>query len=183
MSRDFIELTINGRYYKLYDGRDFEISETLSTVLRERLGYTGVRVSCEQGACGACTILLNGKSALSCMTFAIDADGCEITTIEALNADDPVIRSFAEQCEPGYGTAMQCGFCTPGFVLEAKGFLAQNPDPTTEEIQEALSGHICRCGAYKGIVRAVEKAAIACREHNDTCSCKEKGGGNDGISV
>jgi len=177
MTKDFIELKINGRYYKLIEGRDFEVSETLSTVLRERLGFTGVRVSCEQGACGACTILLNGKSALSCMLLAVDTDGSEITTIEALPADDPVIKAFEEQCEPGYGTAMQCGFCTPGFVLEAKSLLAQNPDPTTEEIQEALSGHVCRCGAYKGIVRAVEKAACGCREHNGVCSCEEKEGG------
>lgn len=177
MTKDFIELKINGRYYKLIEGRDFEVSETLSTVLRERLGYTGVRVSCEQGACGACTILLNGKSALSCMLLAVDADGSEITTIEALPADDPVITAFEEQCEPGYGTAMQCGFCTPGFVLETKSLLAQNPDPTTEEIQEALSGHVCRCGAYKGIVRAVEKAACGCREHTGSCSCEEREGG------
>ncbi len=192
MVKDFIELKINGRYYKLCAGRDFEVSETLSTVLRERLGYTGVRVSCELGACGACTVLLNGRSVLSCMLLAMDADGSEITTIEALTADDPVIKAFAEQCEPGYGTAMQCGFCTPGFVLETKSLLAQNPDPTTEEIQEALSGHVCRCGAYKGIVRAVEKAAFACREPNGACSCADaggacaidgKGGGENGLSV
>lgn len=179
MDRDFIELTINGRYYKLYPDRDFEVSETLSTLLRERLGYTGVRVSCNQGACGACTILLNGKSALSCMLLAVEADGCEITTIEALTANDPVIKAFAEQCEPGYGTATQCGFCTPGFVLETKSLLEENQNPSTEEIQEALSGHICRCGAYKGIVRAVEKAACASRKQTGVCSCGEKEGVKD----
>ncbi len=161
MNEGKITLCINGRDYELYIGRDFEVTETLSTVLRERLGFTGVRVSCNQGACGACTILLNGKSALSCMMLAVAADGCDITTIEGLDADDPVIKAFAEESEPGYGTAMQCGFCTPGFVLETKSLLAEKPHPTDEEIREGLSGHICRCGAYQGVENAVRKASAA----------------------
>lgn len=158
-----INLTINGRAYQLYEGRDFEVMDSLATLLRETLGYTGVRVSCQEGACGACTVLMNGRSILSCMTLAVEADGCEITTIEALGSDDPVVQAFAEESDPGYGTAMQCGFCTPGFVLETKSLLNENPDPSAEEIREALSGHICRCGCYKGIEHAAAKAAKAAR--------------------
>lgn len=164
MNEEKINLCINGRDYELYTGRDFEVTETLSTVLRERLGFTGVRVSCNQGACGACTVLLNGRSVLSCMMLAVEADGCEITTIEGLDAEDPVIKAFAEESDPGYGTAMQCGFCTPGFVMETKSLLAENPHPTDEEIREGLSGHICRCGAYQGIENAVRKVSAAVKE-------------------
>lgn len=162
-----ITLTINGRSYRLEEGKDFEPMETLAHLLRERLGFTGVRVSCQEGACGACTVLMNGKSVLSCMTLAADADGSDITTIEALNGGDPVVKAFAQESDPGYGTAMQCGFCTPGFVLEAKSLLAENPDPTEEEIREGLSGHICRCGCYQGIVHAVQKAACCGGEHHE----------------
>ncbi|MCI9597110.1 MAG: (2Fe-2S)-binding protein [Firmicutes bacterium] len=164
MNTDSIKLCINGRDYTLKVGRDFEITETLSTVLRERLGFTGVRVSCNQGACGACTILLNGKSALSCMMLAVEADGCDITTIEGIPADDPIIEAFAKETDPGYGTAMQCGFCTPGFVLETKSLLAENPHPTEAEIRDGLSGHVCRCGAYQGIEHAVKKVSAAVKE-------------------
>ena len=164
MSEGKINLCINGRDYELYASRDYEVTETLSTVLRERLGFTGVRVSCNQGACGACTILLNGKSVLSCMMLAVEADGCDITTIEGLDADDPVIKAFTEESDPGYGTAMQCGFCTPGFVLETKSLLAENPHPTDEEIREGLSGHVCRCGTYQGIENAVRKVSAAVKE-------------------
>ncbi len=164
MSKETIDLRINGRMYHLIAGRDFEVTETLSTVLRERLGFTGVRVSCNQGACGACTILYNGKSALSCMMLAVDADGGDIVTIEGIPADDPIIQAFAEETDPGYGTVMQCGFCTPGFVLETKSLLAENPHPTAEEIRESLSGHICRCGTYQGVEHAVEKVSAAIKE-------------------
>lgn len=93
------------------------------------------------------------------MTIALSVDGCEVTTIEGLGVDDVVVKAFAEQCEPGYGTAMQCGFCTPGFVMSAKGLLNENPDPTEDEIRHALSGNICRCGTYPATVRAVMHAA------------------------
>ena len=110
------EITTCGR-------RDFEIEETLSTVLRERLGFTGVRVSCSQGACGACTILLNGKSALSCMMLAVEADGCDITTIEGIPADDPIVEAFANETDHGYGTAMHADFALRGLFLRQKAFL------------------------------------------------------------
>ncbi|MDR1571998.1 MAG: (2Fe-2S)-binding protein [Clostridiales Family XIII bacterium] len=154
-----LSFTVNGQGVSLVLGKDVEASDRLSSVLRDRLGLTGVRVACEQGACGACTVLLDGRSVLSCMMFAADAQGCDITTIEAYGRDDPVAASFIEMAEPGYGTAMQCGFCTPGFVMEAHGLLRENPDPTREEIRDAVSGHICRCGCYHGIIRAVENAA------------------------
>lgn len=170
MKKESIEIVVNGRQYNLVSGKDFESGDSLSKVLRERLGLTGVRVSCEQGACGACTVLINGKSALSCMTLALDADGCEILTVEGLNGSDPVVDAFVNTYGPGEGTAMQCGFCTPGFVMEAHSLLNENPNPTDDEITEAMSGHICRCGCYHGIHSAVKKAA------DHVCTCKEKEG-------
>jgi aerobic-type carbon monoxide dehydrogenase small subunit (CoxS/CutS family) len=156
-----IALVVNRLPVLLESAKDFDPSDTLASVLRDRLGYTGLKVACDQGACGACTVLLDGRAVLSCMMLALEADGHEILTIEGLPEDDPVIRAFAEQCEPGYGTAMQCGFCTPGFVMAAKGLLNENPDPTLAEVKEALSGNICRCGCYPAIARAVLRAAAA----------------------
>lgn len=158
-----IELNINGRAYQLREGADFETRDSLAHVLREKLGFTGVRVSCNEGACGACTVLLDGKSVLSCMLPVVEADGHAIITIEGIAEDDPVVRAFADECDPGYGTALQCGFCTPGFILETKSMIAENPTPTPDEIKEALSGHICRCGCYAGIAHAAEKAAVVVR--------------------
>jgi carbon-monoxide dehydrogenase small subunit len=154
-----IALVVNGSDVVLDPARDFHPSDTLAAVLRDRLGFTGLKVACDQGACGACTVLLDGRAVLSCMMLALEADGHEVLTIEGLPADDPVIVAFAEQCEPGYGTAMQCGFCTPGFVMAATGLLNENPDPTLDEVKEALAGNICRCGCYPAIARAVLKAA------------------------
>jgi aerobic carbon-monoxide dehydrogenase small subunit len=154
-----IALRVNGRRYELEIGRDLTASMTLSYVLREKLGFTGLKVSCDEGACGACTVLLDGKAVLSCMMLAVEAEGHEILTIEGLPKDDPVIQAFAEQSEPGYGTALQCGICTPGFVMTARALLNENPSPTLAEIKEALSGNLCRCGCYAGIARAVERAA------------------------
>jgi aerobic-type carbon monoxide dehydrogenase small subunit (CoxS/CutS family) len=102
---------------------------------------------------------MDGKAVLSCMMLAVDAHGHEVLTIEGLPKNDPVIEAFAEQCEPGYGTAMQCGYCTPGFIMAAKGLLLQNPRPTMAEIKEALSGNICRCGCYAAIAMAVVHAS------------------------
>jgi aerobic carbon-monoxide dehydrogenase small subunit len=162
--------SVNGRNYEFIVGKDMEPQEKLSSLLRERLGLTGVKVSCEQGACGACTVLVNGESALSCMMLAIEADGCDIVTIEGMDQEDEVVNAFVEMCEPGYGTAMQCGFCTPGFILETHSLFNKNPEPSRDQIREELSGHICRCGCYHGIEKAVENAAAA---------LKEKGGESD----
>jgi len=159
-----IQITVNGSAAILECGKDFRASETLAQVLRDRLGYTGLKVACDEGACGACTVLLDGKAVLSCMMLALEADGREVLTIEGLPADDPVVEAFAEQCEPGYGTAMQCGFCTPGFVMAAKGLLMENPDPTLDEVKEGLSGNLCRCGCYPAIAQATLRAAQKSKE-------------------
>jgi aerobic carbon-monoxide dehydrogenase small subunit len=154
-----IRLRVNYRWHEFLVGRDIQPTETLAYVLRERLGFTGLKVSCDEGACGACTVIMDGKAILSCMTLAVEADGHDILTIEGLAEDDPVVVAFAEQSEPGYGTAMQCGYCTPGFVMTAKALLDANPNPTLDEVKEALSGNICRCGCYTAIAQAVLNAA------------------------
>ena len=157
--REIILLKVNGKSFEFRMGTDITPSMTLSFVLREKLGYTGLKVACDEGACGACTVLFDGQAVLSCLKLAVEAQGHEIVTIEGLPKDDPVITAFAEQCEPGYGTALQCGFCTPGFVMSARALLNEKPKPTLDEIKEALSGHICRCGCYAGIAQAVLNAS------------------------
>ena len=154
-----LSITINHKKFEFEVGRQVQPQETLAHLLRERLGLTGLKVACDEGVCGACTVLLNGRAILSCMTLALDAHGGEVVTIEGLPSGDPVIRAFAEQHEPGYGSAMQCGYCTPGFVMAAHGLLAENPAPTLEEVKEGLSGNICRCGCYPAIAQAVLHAA------------------------
>lgn len=150
-----IRIRVNGTWHEFEVGRDILPWHTLSYLLREKLGLTGVKVACDRGECGACTVLMDGKAILSCMTLAVEAEGHDILTIEGLEKDDPLVESFAEQSEPGYGTALQCGYCTPGFVMATKALLNENPKPTVEEIKEALSGNICRCGCYPAIARAV----------------------------
>lgn len=168
-----VTLTVNGRTHVLRVGADLSATDSLAVVLREKLGYTDVRVSCEQGACGACTVIMNGKSVLSCMLPAVEADGAEILTVAGLPQDDPVVAAFVEMTEPGFGTSMQCGFCTPGFVLEAHALLDKNPNPSKEEIVEAMSGHICRCGCYQGIERSVELAAEKMHARCEHCTNHE----------
>jgi carbon-monoxide dehydrogenase small subunit len=139
-------------------------SATLAFVLRERLGLTGLKEVCDQGACGACTVIMDGKAVLSCMVLAVEAEGHDVLTIEGLPDDDPVVTAFAEQSEPGHGTALQCGYCTPGFVMAAHALLAENSEPTLDEVKQALAGNLCRCGCYQAIGRAVLAAAAAMRE-------------------
>ena len=159
-----ISLLVNGRRHAFVLGHDLSVSETLAEVLRDRLGLTGLKVACDEGACGACTVIMDGRAVLSCMTLAVEAAGHQVLTIEGLAADDPVVQAFACQCEPGHGTALQCGFCTPGAVMTAKAFLDENPEPTLDEVREALAGNLCRCGCYQGIARAVLNAAATLRE-------------------
>ncbi len=154
-----IRIRINGQWRIFSLGEDLSASTTLAYVLREKLGFTGLKVSCDEGACGACTVIRDGKAVLSCMVLAVEADGHDILTIEGLPKDDPVIEAFAEQCEPGYGTALQCGYCTPGFVMTARALLNENPSPTLAEVKDALAGNICRCGCYAGIAQAVLRAS------------------------
>jgi carbon-monoxide dehydrogenase small subunit len=154
-----ISVTVNGREHVFVPGYDLGYTETLAEMLRERLGLTGLKIACGEGACGACTVIMDGRAVLSCMVLAVEAAGHEVLTIEGLADDDPVIKAFACQCEPGHGTALQCGYCTPGAVMTAKAFLAENPDPTLDEVKEALAGNLCRCGCYQGIAQAVLAAA------------------------
>ena len=154
-----ITIRINGEWREFLVGRDLDPSTTLSAFLRDRLGYTGLKSSCDEGACGACTIIMDGDAVLSCMLLAVEANGRDLLTIEGLPQDDPVIEAFAEQSEPGHGTALQCGYCTPGFVMTARALLNKNPNPTLDEVKEGLSGNLCRCGCYAGIAMAVHHAA------------------------
>jgi carbon-monoxide dehydrogenase small subunit len=154
-----LRLRVNGRLHDLVEGRDFANWMTLGHVLRERFGLTGLKLACSEGACGACTVIMDGKAVLSCLLLAVECAGRDIVTIEGLPADDPVIAAFTQQCEPGYGTALQCGYCTPGFVMTARALLDHNPRPSPAEVTEALGANICRCGCYAGIARAVLHAA------------------------
>lgn len=158
-SNETIRIHINGEWHEFKVGKDLQPWTTLSVFLRERLGYSGLKISCDEGACGGCTILLDGKAVLSCMMLAVEAANRDILTIEGLPKNDPVIEAFAEQSEPGHGTAIQCGYCTPGFVMTTRALLNDNPAPTVDEIREALSGNLCRCGCYDGITVAVIHAA------------------------
>jgi len=152
-----ISLTINGRLYKLTIGSgpdQVEPSHTLAHTLRETLGLTGTKISCNSGACGCCTVLIDGKAILSCMTLTVECDEKNIETIEGLNDAktgvlDPLQQSFIDH------TAFQCGFCTPGTIMSAKALLNENPSPTEEEVKEALSGNFCRCIAHYHVVEAV----------------------------
>ena len=148
-----VVVTVNGTVR----GARVPARRLLSDVLRHDFGLTGTHVGCEHGVCGACTVLLDGEPVRSCLTFAVVADGAEITTVEGLAGDDgelsPVQRAFRE-CH-----GLQCGFCTPGFLLLTTDLLARTPDPSDDEITEALGGNLCRCTGYVNIVRSVRRAA------------------------
>jgi carbon-monoxide dehydrogenase small subunit len=149
-----IELTVNGEARRAA----VEPRKTLADFLREDLRLTGTHLGCEHGVCGACTVILDGRAVRSCLVFAVQARGAEITTVEGLAPDgelSPVQAAF--QAEHG----LQCGFCTPGFVVSATALLECNPDCSDEEIREGLSGNLCRCTGYQGILRAVRAAAEA----------------------
>jgi xanthine dehydrogenase YagT iron-sulfur-binding subunit len=129
---------------------------TLLQVLRERLGFTGCKQVCDRGTCGACTVLADGVRVYACSMLAIDAQDRAITTIESLASDghlDPVQQAFVD------ADALQCGYCTPGFIMSAKAFLAENPRPTLEELRKGMCGNLCRCGTYAGITEAIMAAA------------------------
>lgn len=143
-----VMLKVNGREYSL----EIEPHRTLLHVLREDLGLTGTKPNCEEGECGACTVLLDGKAVNSCLLLAVRAQGKEVTTIEGLAQNDklhPVQEAFIR-----YG-GIQCGYCTPGFIVSIAALLKSNPHPTEEEIRVALSGNICRCTGYVNIRRAL----------------------------
>jgi len=146
-----IRLTVNGKPYEV----TVEPRTTLVDLLRGELALTGTHVGCEHGVCGACTILWNGKPVRSCIMLAVQADGSEITTVEALSPDGqlhPIQQAFMEE------HGLQCGFCTPGFLMSIYELLGRNSDPSEEEIRETLGGHICRCTGYQSILAAVHRA-------------------------
>jgi len=149
-----IAVTVNGQQHDA----DVEPRQLLVYFLREQLGLTGTNVGCDTSSCGACTVLLDGESVKSCTVLAVQADGHEVTTIEGLARDGelhPVQRAFHEH------HALQCGYCTPGFVMAAISLLDEHPDPSEEEIRQGLEGNLCRCTGYHNIVKAVRAAAEA----------------------
>jgi len=149
-----IALTVNGERHEA----DVEPRELLVYFLRERLGLTGTHVGCDTSSCGACTVLLDGESVNSCTLLAVQADGGDVTTIEGLAEHGqlhPVQQAFHEQ------HALQCGYCTPGFVMATVSLLREQPDPTEAEIRKALEGNLCRCTGYVNIVKAVQQSAAA----------------------
>ena len=150
MSIEMLVLNVNGVKYEL----KARATATLAEVLREELGLTGTKIMCNEGECGACTVLINGRPVLSCMTLAIDAEDKDILTIEGL-ADSvtgslhPIQEAFVEK------SGMQCGVCTPGMILTAKALLDEKPDPSEDDVRSALSGNLCRCGNYRRITECV----------------------------
>ncbi|MFF5147573.1 (2Fe-2S)-binding protein [Streptomyces sp. NPDC013157] len=130
---------------------------TLADFLRVNCGLTGAHLGCEHGVCGACTVLLDGEAVRACLVFAVQADGSEVTTVEGIASPDGELSVVQAAFREHHG--LQCGFCTPGFVVSVTAFLAENPKPTDEEIRAALSGNLCRCTGYQGIVAAVRAAA------------------------
>lgn len=147
-----IEITVNGRKRQF----DVEPNKLLLNLVRDELHLTGTKYGCGIGECGACTVHLDGEAVLACMVLAVDADGRQVDTIEGVAADgnlDPVQESYIEE------GAIQCGFCTPGFVMTTKALLKENPDPTEHEIREYLKGNYCRCTGYVNIINAVQSAA------------------------
>ncbi len=157
MDKVCITLNVNGDRYELA----VDPWRTLVEVLRDDLNLTGTKIGCQTGDCGACTVLIDGKSVASCMMLAVAADNKNIATIEGLSTGQdelhPIQEAFVEQ------GAIQCGYCTPGMVLSTKYLLDQNPDPTETEIRQALSGNLCRCTGYHRIVKAVEAVAVKMR--------------------
>ncbi len=152
-----VSFVANGVPYRAF----VEARKTLADCLREDCGLTGTHLGCEHGVCGACTVLVDGVAVRSCLMFAVQAEGADVTTVEGLASDGelgPVQQAFRDE------HGLQCGFCTPGFVVSVHAFLAEHPDPTRDEVLEALSGNLCRCTGYQGIVRAVERAAASMRD-------------------
>jgi carbon-monoxide dehydrogenase small subunit len=147
-----VRLTVNGTLYE----RLVEARMTLADFLRNELDLTGTHLGCEHGVCGACTVLLNGAAVRSCLLLAVQANGSDLLTVEGLAQDEqlhPLQRAFQDQ------HALQCGFCTPGFLMTAFAFLKETPRPTDVEAREAISGNICRCTGYQPIVQAILQAA------------------------
>jgi carbon-monoxide dehydrogenase small subunit len=152
-----VELTVNGvRRRATVPPR-----LTLADFLRERLGLTGTHLGCEHGVCGACSVLVDGEAVRACLMFTVQADGAEVTTIEGIAAPDGELSAVQAAFREHHG--LQCGFCTPGFVVSATALLRDDPDPSDDDIRIGLSGNLCRCTGYQGIIAAVRAAADAAR--------------------
>jgi carbon-monoxide dehydrogenase small subunit len=150
-----VELRVNGTAHRLR----VEPRLLLSDLLRHHLGLTGTHVGCEHGVCGACTVLVDGEAVRSCLLFGVQVDGRDVTTVEGLAAPDGTLHPLQQAFRDAHG--LQCGFCTPGFLLTLVPFLADHPDPSEDEIRAAISGNLCRCTGYQNIVEAVRRAAAA----------------------
>jgi carbon-monoxide dehydrogenase small subunit len=153
-----VKITVNGTPYE----REVEPRLLLSDFIRHDLGLTGTHVGCEHGLCGACTVLMDGEAVRSCILFTVMADGADIKTVESLGAMEkmhPIQEAFQEK------HALQCGFCTPGFLMTTVEYLGKNPNPTAEEAREAIDGNFCRCTGYENIVEAVQLAAKKIAAH------------------
>lgn len=148
-----IQLSVNGTAVEAV----VEPRLTLADFLRDRCGLTGTHLGCEHGVCGACTVLVDGAAVRSCLVFAVQADGTDVDTVEGVASADGELSTVQAAMRDCHG--LQCGFCTPGFVMSITALLRDNPDPTDEQIREGLSGNVCRCTGYQGIVNAVRLAA------------------------
>jgi carbon-monoxide dehydrogenase small subunit len=152
MSKQPTRVTVNGKSYaRIVDAR-----LTLADFLRHELGFTGTHFGCEHGVCGACTVMVDGRSARSCLMFAVQANGCEVTTVEGLTPDHG-LSVLQQAFVDNHG--LQCGFCTPGMLITLTELLRDNADPTEQDVREALTGNLCRCTGYAGIVKAALDAA------------------------
>ena len=155
-----ISLSVNGTSYA---DQEVEVRFTLADFLRQQLGLTGTHLGCEHGVCGACTVLLDGRTARSCLHFAVAVDGAEIDTVEGIASQDqlhPIQEAFHQH------HALQCGYCTPGFLMTTIELLKQNPNPDEAAIRRALTNNICRCTGYTNIIKAVAAAAAALQARN-----------------
>jgi carbon-monoxide dehydrogenase small subunit len=150
-----VNLTVNGEATEA----SVEPRLTLADFLREQCRLTGTHLGCEHGVCGACTVLVDGAAVRSCLMFAVQADGTDVTTIEGIASGDGELSPVQAAFRDCHG--LQCGFCTPGFIISVTAFLRDNPDPSEDAIRNALSGNLCRCTGYQGILKAVRQAAAA----------------------
>lgn len=151
-----VVLDVNGEEYAVM----VEPRKTLADTIREDCGLTGTHLGCEHGVCGACTVLVDGEPVRSCLMFAVQCDGVKIRTVEGLAEGEdlhPIQQAFWEN------HGLQCGFCTPGFLMLAVGYLEQNPDPSEEDLRQVLASNLCRCTGYQNIMKAVSQAAVTMR--------------------
>jgi aerobic carbon-monoxide dehydrogenase small subunit len=157
-----IELTVNGERRSI----SVEDRMTLADALRDRCQLTGTHLACEHGVCGACTVLLDGEAVRSCLMFAVQAVDADVTTVEGLTPTDGTLSVVQEAFRDSHG--LQCGFCTPGFIVSLTAFLSDFPDPSDDELRDALTGNLCRCTGYQGILKAARLAAARSRAGTGT---------------